>query len=85
VMQPVFKDHGIEGEEILALVAYLKAAAVSGQGESPASTLRFLLAGFGGAAFLLMLFDFLWRKRYRATRGPLIARQRRHAALDPNS
>ena len=85
VMQPVFKDHALEGEEILALVAYLKASAESEQGEAPASTLQFLLAGFGGSALLLLLFDFLWRKRYRATRRPLIAKQRHHAALGSNS
>ncbi len=81
VMQPVFREQALESEEILALVAYLKRSAESGEPVAAATTLEFLLAGFGGSAFLLLLFDFLWRKRYRATRRPLIAKQRHHAAL----
>ena len=85
VMQPVFNDHALDEDEVLALVAYLKASAEKEEPEAAASTLRFLLAGFGGALLLLLLFDFLWRKRYRATRRPLIAKQRRHAALGSHS
>ncbi len=81
VMQPIFKDHALEGEEVLALVAYLKDVAESEEVEAPASTLQFLLAGFGGSALLLVLFDFLWRKRYRATRRPLVEKLRRDTAV----
>ena len=31
-----------------------------------------LLAGCGGAVFLLLLLDFLWRRRFRAVRRPLV-------------
>jgi mono/diheme cytochrome c family protein len=84
VMQPVFKDHPLDGEEVLALVAYLKQAAESDAAAAPASTLQFVLLGFGGALALLLLFDFLWRKRYRATRRPLVQKNR-HAALGSHS
>lgn len=84
VMQPVFKNHPLEGEEVLALVAYLKQAAESEDAAAPASTLQFVLLGFGGALALLLLFDFLWRKRYRATRRPLV-RKSRHAAMGSHS
>ena len=84
VMQPVYKNHPLEGEEVLALVAYLKQAAESDDEAAPASTLQFVLLGFGGALALLLLFDFLWRKRYRATRRPLI-RKSRHAAMGSHS
>lgn len=84
VMQPVFKGHALEGEEILALVAYLKDVAENHEGEASASTLEFVLLGFGGSVFLLLLFDFLWRKRYRATRRPLL-RKSHHAAMGSNS
>ena len=79
VMQPVFKDHALEGEEVLALVAYLKSVAESPAEEESASTLQFVLSGFGGALFLLVLFDFLWRKRYRASRRPMLRNSRRTA------
>jgi mono/diheme cytochrome c family protein len=80
VMQPVFKDHPLDGEEVLALVAYLKHVAESEEEAESPSPLQFLLAGFGGTAFLLLLFDFLWRKRYRATRRPLVHKRREAAA-----
>ncbi|MCP3919267.1 MAG: cytochrome c [bacterium] len=71
VMQPVYRKHPVESEEILALVAFLKNTAESGSSDAPPATLSFLLAGFGGAIALLLVFDFLWRKRYRAVRRPL--------------
>ena len=79
VMQPVFKDHTLEGEEVLALVAYLKSVAENPDAEASASILQFLLLGFGGTLFLLVLFDFLWRKRYRASRRPMLRNSRRPA------
>lgn len=72
VMQPVFKDHRLEGEEILQVVAYLKSVAESGEAESEDMTLAFLLCGIGGAAALLVICDFAWRRRYRAVRRPLV-------------
>ncbi len=84
VMQPVFRQHALEGEEVLALVAYLKSAAEGEEDAQPATALQFVLLGFGGAAALLVLFDFLWRKRYRATRRPLL-RKRQHAAMGSHS
>ena len=72
-------DHSLEGEEILALVAYLKSVAESPESEASTSILQFVLSGFGGALFLLVLFDFLWRKRYRASRRPMLRNSRRNA------
>jgi cytochrome c2 len=74
VMAPVFADHPLEGDEVLALVAFLKRAAASGVMEAEPQTLDFLLASFGGAALVLILLDLAWRKRYRATRRPLLNR-----------
>jgi mono/diheme cytochrome c family protein len=76
VMQPVFADHPLDGEEILALVAFLADSAASGSAEAPSGILTFLLLGFGGAAVLLLAFDFLWRRRFRAVRRPLVRRLR---------
>jgi mono/diheme cytochrome c family protein len=84
VMQPVFKNHALDGEEILAIVAYLKSVAESEANEGPTSILQFVLLGFGGSALLLLLFDFLWRGRYRATRRPLIS-DSKHARMGSSS
>lgn len=80
-MQPIFKPRPLEGEEVLALIAYLKDAAESGESEAASGLLKFVLAGFGGAILLLLLFDFLWRRRYRATRRPLLERRRQGAPM----
>ena len=79
VMRPVYKKHRLDSEERLALVAYLKE--VGGAGESARNySLEFVLAGFAAAALLLVLFDFLWRARYRDTRRALVRRHREQKA-----
>ncbi len=72
VMQPVFKGHSLESEEILALVAVMKDAAESGVSEAESSTLSFALAAMGLAAGLMVLFDILWRNRFRSVRRTLV-------------
>lgn len=72
VMQPVFKGHALEPEEILGLVAVMMDAAESGASEAESSTLSFVLAGIGLAAALMVLFDILWRNRFRSVRRTLV-------------
>lgn len=72
VMQPVFKDHLLDGEEVLQVVAYLKSVAETGEAESEDMTVAFILCGIGGAAVLLVICDFAWHRRYRAVRRPLV-------------
>jgi mono/diheme cytochrome c family protein len=74
VMQPVFRNKPLNEEEILALVAYLRSTAESGGRESSGLSLDFLLSGIGGAAVLMVLLDFSWRRRYRAVRRPLVSK-----------
>jgi mono/diheme cytochrome c family protein len=71
-MQPVFAKHRLEGDEVLALVAYLKDQAERGAPARSASPVLFTVAGIGLTALLLVLFDHLWRNRYRAVRRPLV-------------
>lgn len=71
-MQPVFKDRPLDGDEILALVAYLKSRAEAGPPAVPQGPLSFLLAGMAGVAGCLILFDLVWRRRFRAVRRPLV-------------
>lgn len=85
VMQPVYSRRGIDGDEILALVAYLKDSAESGAAQAAPRTLDLVLGGVLGAFALLVSFDFLWRKRYRATRRPLVTLPRRRAAAQTRS
>lgn len=73
-MAPVFKKYPLKtNEEILPLLAFFEdAARKGGVADTSTSTFNFLLIGLGGAVVLLILFDLLWLKRFRAVRKPLI-------------
>ena len=72
VMAPVFREHPLDGEEILPLLAFLKNETEEDSPEYKAALVNFLLFGLVGAIAVLVLFDLLWRKRFRAVRRPLI-------------
>lgn len=73
VMQPLYIDAPLDEEEVLALVAFLQDRAARGEVEAEKSSLEFVLGGIGVAAFLMVLFDVLWRKRHRSVRRSLLA------------
>lgn len=83
VMQPVYRKTPLEGEEVLSLVAFLADRATHGE-EAGTSLLRLVVAGALGTALLLVLLDFLWRRRYRATRRPLIELKKRRTLAAPH-
>jgi hypothetical protein len=72
VMQPAFRDHDLEGDEILALVAYLKDAAERGEPAAQPASLEFVVWSVGGVAVLLTLMDFAWRRRFVGVRRALV-------------
>lgn len=72
VMQPVFAEHSLDGEEILALVAWMQDEAKGGVAESPPRRMPFVLGGVALAGALLVLFDLLWRGRFRGVRRKLV-------------
>ncbi len=72
VMAPVFRERPLDGEEILPLLAFLKNETEEDSPEYKAALVNFLLFGLVGAIAVLVLFDLLWRKRFRAVRRPLI-------------
>ena len=71
-MSPAFRDHPLEAEEILPLVAYFKDAAVTQVEDTAPNGLVFTLLGLGGAVGAVLLLNRLWRGRFRAVRKPLI-------------
>ncbi|OIP34605.1 MAG: hypothetical protein AUK27_07040 [Deltaproteobacteria bacterium CG2_30_66_27] len=73
-MSPAFKKFPLKrDEEILPLLAFFEhAARQGGVADTSTSTFNFLLIGLGGAVVLLILFDLLWLKRFRAVRKPMI-------------
>lgn len=74
-MQPVFKSHPIQPEEILALVAFFEDASRNSEPETNVGQLTFFLLGLGGTLIGLVLFDFAWKSRFRAVRRPLVERR----------
>lgn len=73
-MQPVFREHPLDAEEILPLVAYFEDAAKQVGDDDSVAPLTFFLMGLGGMVLVLGLFDVLWKNRFRAVRRPMVAR-----------
>jgi len=71
-MQSIYKKRPIDSEEILPLVAFFADKAVAPAESGQAATLIFMLLGLGGTAAALVLFDVVWKKRFRAVRSPLV-------------
>ncbi len=71
-MRPIFKDHPLDTEEILPLVAFFEKAAQQPGEDDAIAPLNFFLIGLLGAVLGLALFDGLWRRRFRAVRRPLV-------------
>jgi hypothetical protein len=73
-MSPIFDDQPLTGEEQAHLSLFLSQAAVSKR--TAASVGQLALLGVAGAAFLLLVMQFLWRRRLREVRRPMVARSR---------
>ena len=71
-MQAVYKDHPLESDEILPLVAFFADRALAPPESGQAATLIFTLLGLAGTAAALVMFDLVWRKRFRGVRTPLV-------------
>jgi hypothetical protein len=71
-MQPLFKEHPLQSEEIVPLVAYLEEAARQGGEADSLDPLNFFLLGLLGAGGSLLVFQAAWKDRFRAVRRPLV-------------
>lgn len=72
-MQPVFKSHPLQPEEIHALVAYFESTAAAGGEADMSGPLSFLLMGAGLAIGGLFGMDAIWRRRFRGVRRAIVA------------
>ena len=71
-MQPIFKNHPLEAEEIHALTAYFEASAAQTEADASINRITFLLLGLASAAALIFLFDAIWKGRFYGVRRPLV-------------
>ncbi len=71
-MQPIFKNHPLEADEIHALLAYFEAAARQNETDATINRIAFLLMGLGLATAVVFLFDSIWKGRFYGVRRPLV-------------
>jgi cytochrome c2 len=71
-MRPLFVNSSLTNDEIVAMVAYLEAAARKPPATGDTSTLSFFFLGLGGAVFGFIGVDTVWRKRFRGVRKPMV-------------
>lgn len=71
-MQPIFKDHPLEAEEIHVLAAYFEDAAKYSEADASVSRITFLLTGLILATAIVFVFDVLWKGRFHSVRRPLV-------------
>lgn len=75
-MQPIFKQHPLRSEEIIPLVAYLEDAARKGGEADSLDPLKFFLLGMTVTVGSLVVFQAVWKNRFRAMRRPLVHKGR---------
>jgi cytochrome c2 len=71
-MSPVFKDHAMQPEEVLSLVALFEDSAKKGGQDDTTSLLNFFLLGVGGMVVGLISLDALWKKRLHGVRRNMV-------------
>lgn len=72
-MQPVFKNHPLNADEIHALVAYFEELAPYSEADNSAGRAAFLLLGLGAACGCVFALDAAWRRRFRDVRRSLVS------------
>lgn len=70
-MQPIYKAHPLASEEILEMVAYLESIKDE-RAEASVARFNFFLLGLAGTAGGFVMFDYIWKRRFRGVRRPLI-------------
>ncbi|HEX7344292.1 MAG TPA: cytochrome c [bacterium] len=79
-MQSLFVKKALQPDEILPIVAYFENAANQAPPDNSVPLLTFFFIGLGGTALALVLFDIIWKKRFRAVRRPLVQNERERKA-----
>ena len=74
-MAPLFQEHPLEQDEILALLAFFEDAAKKGGEDDTVALLNFFFLALGGMILLLALFDAIWKGRFRSVRAALVERR----------
>jgi cytochrome c2 len=76
-MQPAFRNHPLQPDEIHALVAYFEDAATRPVEDATGGRVMFLVLGLAGATVLMFGFDAAWSWRFRGVRQTLVQTSKR--------
>jgi mono/diheme cytochrome c family protein len=76
-MQSVFRQHPLQAEEILPLLAVFEDASRRSQPADSTSQVNFFLAGFAGLCGALALMGWIWRGRMGSVRRSLVSSAQR--------
>jgi len=71
-MQPILSASPLNEAELLALLAFFEQSAQAPAPAGSSAPLNFFLLGLAGSLVGLYVFAFIWRKRFRAMRRPLV-------------
>jgi mono/diheme cytochrome c family protein len=74
-MQSVFRNHALQPEEILSLLAVIDDASNHNRPADTSSMAKFVLFGFGGMLVGLVLLQLAWRGRFRSVRRTIVRAQ----------
>lgn len=74
-MAPLFREHPLEEEEILVLLAAFERAALDPDEDESANALSFLLLALGGTVLALAACDVIWKQRSLSVRAPIVDRR----------
>lgn len=79
-MQSVFRQHPLQAEEILPLLSVFEDASRRSVPADTGSEMIFLVAGFVGAGFGLLLMGWAWQSRLRSVRRSMVSAAQRGGA-----
>ena len=74
-MAPLFREHPLEEEEILVLLAAFERAALDPSEDETGNSLSFLLLALGGTVLALAACDLIWKRRSLSVRAPIVERR----------
>ncbi len=75
-MSSVYKTHPLQGDEVLALVAYFQSTLARNPDDVSPARLNFILIGLVGTLLVLGLLDIVWSKRLRSVRRAMVRDKR---------
>ncbi|HEX8871896.1 MAG TPA: hypothetical protein VF758_03970, partial [Candidatus Acidoferrum sp.] len=79
-MQSVFRQHPLQAEEILPLLSVFEDASRRSVPADTGSEMIFLIVGFVGAGFGLLLMGWVWQSRLRSVRRSMVSAAQRGGA-----